>query len=131
MKLDAQGATTSTVIHYKVTDVEPITKREGLRYEFAPDNARVLISLASPTVSSASRNYFEMQIHVEGPRKLARGSLSPMRHSERYFTRDLEPDAAGTPLWIRDLAEFWRDAIRKGTVQAEIANELALRREAV
>lgn len=109
MKLDFMAAATSTVIHYKVEDVEPMIHREGQRFEFQPQQVRILI------------NGDEFQVQVEGPRRLTRGILSPIqRITERFSRHDLRP---GIPLWILDLAEFWLDAVRKGTLQQEIDNE--------
>lgn len=111
MKLDFMASATSTVIHYQAEGYDPMVQREGQRFEFQPQQVRILI------------NGDEFQVQVEGPRKLARGILSPIqRVTERFYRYQLKP-GTGVPLWILDLAEFWLDAVRKGTLHQKIKAE--------
>lgn len=115
MNLQFLAAATSTVIHYQVTDVDPMIQREGQSFEFQPQQVRILV------------NGDGFQVQVEGPRKLVRGILSPIQRITEHFHREELRPGNGIPLWILDLAEFWLDALRKNTFHQEVANEIMSR----
>lgn len=115
MKLDFLAGVISAAIHYQIADVDPIVQREGQRFEFQPQTVRVLVSGD------------EIQVQVEGPRKLARGILSPIqRVTERYNRADLD-NVQDTPNWVVSLGLYWLEvAAGDSRLKEAIRNEKLL-----